>query len=155
MQRRRFPETFDQVKTASPLKRLGALLYDFMIFVALVMVLTGILMLIDNETLVQNVPVFRSILFVVLFVFYSFFWIRSGQTLGMLAWRVRVQTPEGEHISLTQALIRFLVAGISFGCAGLGYLWMFINREKMAWPDLASGTCVVELPKPDKKKIKK
>lgn len=155
MQRRRFPETFDQVKTASPLKRLGALLYDFMIFVALVMVLTGILMLIDNETLVQNVAVFRSILFIVLFAFYAFFWIRTGQTLGMLAWRVRVQTPEGEHISLPQALIRFLVAGISFGFAGLGYLWMFINREKMAWPDLASKTCVVELPKPDKKKKKK
>lgn len=149
---RRFPETFDQVTTASPLKRLGALLYDFMIFVALVMVLTGILMLINNEALVQNIPVYRSILFITIFSFYAFLWTRSGQTLGMLAWRLRVQTPEGESLTLTQALIRFLVAGISIAACGLGYLWMFINRDNLTWHDLASKTCVVQLPKPAKKK---
>lgn len=147
--RRQFPETFDTVKTASPIKRLGALLYDFMLTVALWMVI-GFIAVAINSGEAQTGPLFSSLLFLVTFCFFAFFWTRSGQTLGMLAWRLRVQTPEGEQISLTQALIRFLVAGISIGCFGLGYLWMFFNREKLSWQDLASKTCVVELPKPAK-----
>ncbi|WP_372831448.1 RDD family protein [Pontibacterium sp.] len=147
---RRFPETFDQVKTASPFKRLGALLYDFMIIVALWMII-GFVAVAINHGEAQTSPMFHSLLFIITFCFFAFFWTRNGQTLGMLAWRLRVQTPEGEHLTLTQALIRFIVAGISIAPAGLGYLWMFFNKEKMAWHDLASKTCVVELPKPSKK----
>lgn len=152
--RRSYPETFDQVKTAPPLKRLGALLYDFMLIVALWMVIGAIAVAANDGEAVTG-PLFSSFLFIATFAFFSFFWVRTGQTLGMLAWRLRVQTPEGEHISLVQALIRFLVAGISIAVGFVGFIWMFINREKMAWHDLASKTCVVELPKPPKKGKKK
>ncbi|MGB0468213.1 MAG: RDD family protein [Pontibacterium sp.] len=147
---RSFPETFDQLKIASPLKRLGAMVYDFMLIVALWMLIGAIAVAFNDGEAVEG-ALFNTVLFLATFSFFAFFWTRNGQTLGMMAWRLRVQTLEGGPISLTQALIRFLVAAVSFGCAGLGYLWMFISQDKMTWHDQLSKTHMVELPKPAKK----
>src|SRR5690349_4697280 len=47
--------------------------------------------------------------------FYVYFWTRKGQTIGMLPWRLRLQTPEGALIDLRTAVLR-----ISIGLA----LWL-------------------------------
>jgi uncharacterized RDD family membrane protein YckC len=46
-----------------------------------------------------------------------------------------------------QALIRFLVAILSWGACGLGVLWILVDKDKRTWHDRASGTRVVVLPK--------
>lgn len=143
---RPFKETYAEVSIASPLKRLGALLYDLMIVVALWMVTGFIAVTINNGEAVTG-PQFQSFLFILTYLFLAFFWTRSGQTLGMLAWRLRVQTTEGQRISFMQSLIRFLVGSLSLGFCGAGFLWMFINKQKLAWHDLASGCHVIQLPK--------
>ena len=65
----------------------------------------------------------------------------------MLAWRLRVQTTEGERLNAKQCLLRYIVGILSLLAGGVGFLWMFISKQKMTWHDLASGTHVVELPK--------
>ncbi|WP_415885649.1 RDD family protein [Neptuniibacter sp. QD37_6] len=147
---RAFKETYADIKIASPLKRLGAFVYDLMLVAALLMVSTGVLMTINGGEALDTSPyfaVYQSALFIIVYLFLSFFWMRNGQTLGMLAWRLRVQTSEGYRLNFTQSLIRYIVGIISLSAFGLGFLWMFINKQKMTWHDLASGTHVVELPK--------
>jgi len=95
-------------------------------------------------------PLFKSALVVITYFFLSFFWMRSGQTLGMLAWRLRIQTLAGEPLNPTQTLLRFFTGMLSIACFGLGFIWMFINRNRQTWHDLASGSCVVQLPKQKK-----
>jgi uncharacterized RDD family membrane protein YckC len=29
-------------------------------------------------------------------------------------------------------------------CLGIGYLWMFTNRDRRTWHDLAAGTMVID-----------
>jgi len=147
--RRLFPETFDEIQIANPARRLGAMVYDGMIILALWMVV-GIIAVVINDGKAVTGPGFQTFLFVLTYAFLAFFWTRNGQTLGMAAWRLRVQTTNGESISLTQALIRFMVGLISLLPACAGFLWAFISREKLTWHDMASGTCVVELPKKKK-----
>lgn len=147
---RAFKETYSDIKIASPLKRLGAFVYDLMLVAALLMVSTGVLMTINGGEALDTSPyfaVYQSALFIIVYLFLSFFWMRNGQTLGMLAWRLRVQTSEGYRLNFTQSLIRYIVGIISLSAFGVGFLWMFINKQKMTWHDLASGTHVVELPK--------
>lgn len=44
--------------------------------------------------------------------FMSYFWVRSGQTVGMQAWRLRVERTQGELLNWSQSLRRLLFASI-------------------------------------------
>jgi uncharacterized RDD family membrane protein YckC len=73
------------------------------------------------------------------FAFLAFSWTRGGMTLGMQAWRLRVQTLDGRSITPVQALVRFLVGLLSLAAFGLGYLWILVDRERRSWGDIVSG----------------
>ena len=83
--------------------------------------------------------------FVTLFFVYS--WRRGGMTLGMQAWRLRVQTTDGHAITLKQSLVRCVTAWLSLAAFGIGYWWVLFDRQRRSWPDIASNTQTVVLPK--------
>lgn len=130
-------------------RRLAAMVYDLFLLFALVVLVgfIGVALLGSDMDQHPLFALFRLAVFSVPLLFYGFFWRRSGQTLGMLAWRIRVQTPQGQPLNLRQTLLRLLGGLLSWGCLGLGYLWLFFNHEKRTWPDLLSGTEVVVIPK--------
>ena len=72
---------------------------------------------------------------------------RGGMTLGMQAWRLRVQTLDGHAITLKQSLIRCATAWLSLAAFGIGYWWVLIDGQRRSWPDIASKTETVVLPK--------
>ena len=47
---------------------------------------------------------------------------------------------------LGQALLRFVGAMLSFATLGLGYLWIYVDPDRRAWPDMLSRTHVVHRP---------
>lgn len=142
-------------------KRLAAVFYDFMLCIALVMVITlvyqqGILRLIYGAEALQVMadsqmldidPVLSTLLFFAVFGFFAKFWTHGGQTLGMQVWGLRVQNPDGSAIDVWQALLRFLIAIIAWLPAGLGVWWMLFDKHKRTWSDMYSGSDVVQLPK--------
>lgn len=90
----------------------------------------------------------QSLLFVELFAFFAYFWIRRGQTIGMLAWRLRIVSTE--PMSLRRVLLRFVGALVGAACLFLGYIWILFDAERRSWSDMLSGTQVVRDPKPPK-----
>lgn len=143
---------------AGLLRRLAALLYDIFLVTAIWMLLGFVLQLfvgVDNNQIVDGQvvtdPGVSNLLFVLMvlscFGFYSWFWMRSGQTLGMLAWRIRVDKLEGGKITFSQSLIRFLAAWPAFFMLGLGYFWIYLDENGDAAHDKLSQTKVVRLPK--------
>ena len=64
----------------------------------------------------------------------------------MQAWRLRVQTSDGDNITLKQSWKRFLAAIPALGLLGIGYFWMWLDPTRRTWPDQLSGTRVVSLP---------
>ena len=97
-------------------------------------------------------PILSLIILLSLMAFFGLFWTLNGQTLGMQVWRLRVQQPDGFSVTWKQAMIRFLVAIPAWLCGGLGVFWALWDREGRSWHDIASGTRLVLLPKPDKKR---
>ncbi len=143
---------------AGLIRRLAALLYDAFLVLAIWMALGFAAQLIagaeTNQVIdgrVQTDPVFGLLLFVLMCAsaaaFYVWFWIRGGQTLGMLAWRIRAQSRDGSPMSIRQALLRFLCAWPSFFLFGLGYLWLYFDPQGDAAHDRLSRTRVVRLPR--------
>lgn len=156
---RPFAEEFTDTRPASLVKRLLAMVYDALLVIAIWMIVGGIgVMLNDGEAISAQtsspsaVALFNSALFCITFLFFGFFWTRNGQTLGMLAWRLRVQTLEGGRLSWSKALVRFLCAIPSLSLFGIGLLWMLFTDERLSWHDRWSGSCVVQLPKPSPQK---
>lgn len=145
-----YPDSPRVLRPATLARRLLAMLYDALLVIALWMVLGALAVGLNGGEAVTG-PFWKSALFIATYGFFAYFWTRSGQTLGMLAWNLRVQSTAGGHISWTQSLIRFLVAGPSLALGGLGYWWMLLGDEKLTWGDRASGTRVVQLEKLKKK----
>jgi uncharacterized RDD family membrane protein YckC len=85
-------------------------------------------------------PAIQSLLFLELYGFFTYFWRRRGQTLGMLAWHLTLSTVSGERMTLIQVMLRFMAAMASFLCLGLGYFWIFIDPQRRSWPDIFSAT---------------
>jgi uncharacterized RDD family membrane protein YckC len=89
----------------------------------------------------------QAVLLASITLFFGWFWTRTGQTLGMQTWRLRIDDVNGGRISSRQALVRLAMATVSAACLGLGYLWILWDRDKRSWHDRASGSRVVLLPK--------
>lgn len=73
--------------------------------------------------------------------FFVFFWAKSGQTLGMKAWRLRLQNQNGTRINKMTGLKRLLPT-----LAGLGNLTVIFDRKnKLSLQDRLTNTEVVVL----------
>ncbi|MDO6428688.1 RDD family protein [Thalassotalea sp. 1_MG-2023] len=73
--------------------------------------------------------------------FFLFFWARSGQTLGMKAWRLRLQHLDGQLINKKLGLIRII-----YSIFGLGNIWLFIEwKHKLSLQDKLTNTEIVVL----------
>jgi uncharacterized RDD family membrane protein YckC len=131
---------------ASFIKRIAAMVYDSLLVMA-VWFLVGYIFIAFNDGEAVFGPVFSSTVFIVTFLFFALFWTRSGQTLGMLAWRIRIESDQGELLDAKQSLMRFIGAIASAAAFGLGYLWILVGGKKLAWHDHWSNSRVVQLPK--------
>ena len=105
--------------------------------------------LVDGQ--VQTDPLLDNILFLLMVAscsgFYLWFWTHSGQTLGMIAWRIKVVSLDGGLISPLQGVIRFLAAWPAFFMLGAGYLWLYLDPQGDAVHDKLSASKVVLMPK--------
>ena len=138
-------ETLNSEKQACGLiRRLLAMVYDAIIVLALMMVATLAAMLLGfgNQTALRD-PVFTAYLVLVWFLYVGGFWTRGGMTVGMRAWRVRIENASGERPGWTRSAVRFAVSLLSAALAGAGFLWSLFDAEKRSWHDLASGTRLV------------
>jgi len=143
---------------AGLMRRMAALLYDGFLVAAIWMVLGFALQLIvgteSNQLVdgaVQTDPVLDAILFTIMVAsssgFYIWFWIRSGQTLGMIAWRIKLESVDGGLIGFKQGAIRYVAAWPAFFLFGLGYFSMYLEHNGDATHDRVSGSKVILLPK--------
>ena len=155
-----FPESPDQLMPATLLRRFLAMFYDGILCIALTMTITMIYMSISHAVIgaeqykalnesgaTSNDPILTAVLLSSLFIFFAYFWTRTGQTLGMQVWHIRIQTPENSPISWKQALIRFIGAFLSASAFGLGYFWILFDKHGRTWQCILSNSRVVRIPK--------
>lgn len=130
-------------------RRLGAMFYDAVLLIALwfftALVITAINYSFTQKFLAswQNQWILFPALLLMSFIFFSWCWRRSGQTLGMQTWKIQLVSAHNNTITWKQCLMRFIGAMISWSCFGLGYVWILFNKEKLAWHDQWSNTRII------------
>ena len=115
------------------------MLYDALVVLG-IWVLTVVALVTATGAAVSGLWV-QLILLIEAYVFFVFFWTRRGQTLGMLAWRLRVAGGDAP-ISLRQAQLRIVGGILSLACLGLGHIWMLFDRRGRTWPDILSRSSI-------------
>jgi uncharacterized RDD family membrane protein YckC len=65
----------------------------------------------------------QAVMFLALGVYFVYFWSRSGQTLAMQTWQIRLVTRRGEPVSAARATARYLLSWLWFMPALLGW-WL-------------------------------
>jgi uncharacterized RDD family membrane protein YckC len=132
-------------------RRVAALVYDSFLLAALLMIFTGAaLFFTHGEAVVPGtagawVYVYRAGLLLVIAGYYLLNWLRSGQTLGMRAWRIRTVSASGNPLTLKPAILRAGFGFLAWAPAALGVLWLYLDPEHLALHDRLSRTRVVRL----------
>lgn len=113
------------------LPRLLSLVYETFLVAALLMVagfvfqpLRGVL----PEVVAR--PAESLFLLLVLAAYFCWCWLRSGQTLAMKTWRIRLAAADGGAVGLRAALIRFALGLVLYLPLLATLTWWFYQRQQ-------------------------
>lgn len=143
----------DGHEPASLPRRLGAVIYDTLLLVALLMLASFLYVPVVGDMLPAPLgrALYQIFLLAISFFYFTGFWVHGGQTLGLRTWKLRLVARDGSSVSWSQTTQRFALALVSWLCLGLGFLWVLVDREKLTWHDRFSGTRLMRLPDMPKK----
>jgi uncharacterized RDD family membrane protein YckC len=141
-----------QAQNTGLLRRLGAIIYDGLLIVALMFLVTVPFVAVRGGEPVEvgDNTYYRVALVIVIYAFFVGYWTRSGRTLGMQSWGLQLETMDGGRPTLATASVRFIAAIISWLPCGLGFLWQLWDKDRLTWHERISGTRLVYYPKPGK-----
>ena len=129
--------------SASLIKQLAAMLYDSFLILAILFVATVIALLFNKGEAIESSPVFTLYLVLVIFLFYSWFWSKCGQTLGMRVWKIQIINDYGRNPTWQVCILRLVFAVFSMACLGLGYWWRLFRPY--TWHDRLSQTRIIDI----------
>ncbi|ROO29071.1 hypothetical protein SAOR_04715 [Salinisphaera orenii MK-B5] len=134
---------------AGLLRRLAAAVYDLFLLVALWLIAgLALLPFHGGEAVDGHNPLVRLYFLFVPYLFFSWFWTRGGQTLGMRAWRMQVRAADGGPVEWHHAVRRYAGAWVSW-LSIVGMLWCLVDAQRRCLQDIVSGTEVIVYPRED------
>ena len=153
--------------TPGLLRRLACFLYEGVLLFGVVMI-AGLVYGVATQQrhALVGATGLRVFLFFVLGAYFVWFWSRSGQTLAMQTWHIRLVTRSGQPVTRLRALCRYLLAWLwfvpalvalklaglqgalpAFAAIGAGVLaYAALTRlhpDRQYWHDAACGTRLV------------
>jgi len=130
-------------------RRLFAIFYDCFLLIAILFIVTAIANSLNKGEAIEPgdslYPLYVLTVFALSYLYFAWFWIHGGQSLGMKTWRIQLQGSENNKISWKTTAIRFVSALFSWGFFGIGFLWALFDKKNRCWHDLASKTVLIDL----------
>lgn len=125
---------------------LAVIIYDMFLLFGLLLFITVIASFLNNgnppssDNLVYRLFLLASIIF-----FYHYSWRKSGQTLGMKAWKVKLVTLDNKPISFGQSILRMTLGLANIVTICLGYFWKYTNTSRLTLMDVFSKTKLITI----------
>lgn len=140
-------EPVDPAPLAPLWPRFGAIVYESVLLFGITFIASWVFVTtLGDATHGAMRFVFRGYLFTVLGVYFVFCWRRTGQTLAMKTWGLRLRGADGRSISLPLAIARYTLAVAGATCAGAGFVWAFVDRDRQFLHDRLLGSRIVRAP---------
>jgi uncharacterized RDD family membrane protein YckC len=127
-------------------RRLGSLCYELLLLAAILFVAGWIFLAFDHllpAALAR--PLFQFYLLAITAAYFIYCWTRSGQTLPMKTWRIRLVSDNGTAISTARAAQRYVFALASIALCGGGFWWALVDRDGQFLHDRLARTRLVKV----------
>lgn len=128
---------------ANLIKQLAAMLYDGFLVFGVLFFASALALLFNQGEAIESNPLFSLYLLLTLFTFYAWFWRKSGQTLGMRVWKIRIVSESGGNPDWSACYLRLISASLSLLCLGFGYWWRLF--KPYTWHDKLSKTSIIDV----------
>ncbi len=135
--------TVDIEQLSSMPRRFLAISYDLILLISVLFIATLIILPITGGTAINSGNLFyTAYLLLFSYLYFAWQWVHGGRTLGMQAWKIHLIGFDGKPVGWNKATQRYLLALISCLFFGAGFIWAFIDREKLTLHDRFSRTFV-------------
>ncbi len=126
-----------------------AFIYDVLILIALSLLLSALFTAGAGENFYQR-DVLRTsfqLLWVIMVAgYYAYSWQKSGQTIGMKAWRLRVTRQDANPLTRMDTMTRLAAATLNVFLLNLGWLG-YLNQSGLSLTDKLSATRIERIEK--------
>ncbi len=132
------------MKPVSLLRRLYAIIYDYLIVFSILIIMS---MPLYNFNLENNIYIKLTLqiyYYLLIQYFFVWFWVNKQETIGMKTWGIKIQNINGERVSYKKAILRFNISIISLLIFGLGFFMSIFRRDKKCLHDIISKTILIK-----------
>ncbi|MCF8193104.1 MAG: RDD family protein [Candidatus Methylopumilus sp.] len=106
------------------------MLYDGLVVLALSFALAlGFILLFGDASHGLKRYALQLFLWLGIGLYFVWCWRKSGQTLAMQTWQLKLSDGQTKLLNWPQALIRYALASLSLAAFGLGFVWALFDRD--------------------------
>jgi len=144
--------TRPQTRPPSLIHMIGALIYDWLILIGVLMmagfVAVGFNKLVTGQdAIASGNPLYIAWNIGIVYLYFTGFWLTKRQTVGMRVWRLHIESTNNRPLGWMHCTLRFVAALPAWGLVLAGILWRYTHPERRSWQDRASWTTLRHTPK--------
>ena len=122
-----------------PIRRIAASVYDLFLLLGVWFAIGSFAVWI-NGGIIQTKWVGPLLVILSTWIFYGYFWMNGGKTLGMAVWNFEIYSTDGSEITLKKVSIRFFSNIFTILLAGLPLALMYFSKDNLSLGDYLSKT---------------
>jgi uncharacterized RDD family membrane protein YckC len=129
-----------ETTTPSLIRRLACMFYDGLLLLAVLFIAAfAFSTLLSFKGTGPLLPLFQIYVATVIATYFFYFWRKSGQTLAMKTWHIKLISANGAPLTYLQCALRLLVACLSLPLV----FWALFDRDGQFLHDRIAGTRLV------------
>ncbi len=118
-----------------------ACVYELLILIAIWMLFTWLYVSIFGDATHGAKRLWlQLLLWCITGVYFVVCWVKTGQTLAMQAWKMKVVGEHGELLTLHQAAVRYVLASVLMVAFGVDFLYILVNKQRLLLHDQLLGS---------------
>lgn len=124
------------------------MLYDGLVVLALSFALAlGFILLFGDASHGLKRYALQLFLWLGIGLYFVWCWRKSGQTLAMQTWQLKLSDGQTKLLNWPQALIRYALASLSLAAFGLGFVWAVFDRDGLFLHDRLLNSRITFVPR--------
>jgi len=130
------------------LRLAACMLYDGLVVLALSFALAlGFILLFGDASHGLKRYALQLFLWLCIGLYFVWCWRKSGQTLAMQTWQLKLSDGQTKLLNWPQALIRYALASLSLAAFGLGFVWALFDRDGLFLHDRLLNSRITFVPR--------